>query len=230
MRYKTKTFQLIENYLKTCCDKCFRAHDVYDYIVANEMKVNISTVYRNLEQFVEAGQLIKSNRSGSNFWSRCGFPIICSIHWERDGLFLLQTAVADELCRFVRRDHAVVFGVGAVHGEEIHRAAAVGAELPEDDPSVRFKKPDVAVVKLGAPPEIRRAALFDPRRERIVRDRNGKIGVRALRHGDGVPEHALTALRLFLLSAYRFRTERSRRQKKEKAKVALSVADGGIVW
>lgn len=59
MRYKTKTFQLIENYLKTCCDKCFRAHDVYDYIVANEMKVNISTVYRNLEQFVDAGQLIK---------------------------------------------------------------------------------------------------------------------------------------------------------------------------
>ena len=52
MRYKTKTFQLIENYLKTCCDKCFRAHDVYDYIVANEMKVNISTVYRNLEQFL----------------------------------------------------------------------------------------------------------------------------------------------------------------------------------
>ena len=125
---------------------------------------------------------------------------------------------------------ADIFGVGAVHGEEIHRAAAVGAELPEDDPSVRFKKPDVAVVKLGAPPEIRRAALFDPRRERIVRDRNGKIGVRALRHGDGVPEHALTAFRLFLLSAYRFRTERSRRQKKEKAKVALSVADGGIVW
>ena len=58
MRYKTKTFQLIENYLKTCCDKCFRAHDVYDYIVANEMKVNISTVYRNLEQFVDAGQLM----------------------------------------------------------------------------------------------------------------------------------------------------------------------------
>ena len=57
MRYKTKTFQLIENYLKTRCDKCFRAHDVYDYIVANKMKVNISTVYRNLEQFVEAGQL-----------------------------------------------------------------------------------------------------------------------------------------------------------------------------
>lgn len=62
MRYKTKTFQLIENYLKTCCDKCFRAHDVYDYIVANEMKVNISTVYRNYEQFVDAGQLIKYNR------------------------------------------------------------------------------------------------------------------------------------------------------------------------
>ena len=45
MRYKTKTFQLIENYLKTCCDKCFRAHDVYDYIVANEMKVNISIIH-----------------------------------------------------------------------------------------------------------------------------------------------------------------------------------------
>ena len=57
---------------------------------------------------------------------------------------------------------------------------------------------------------------FDPRRERIVRDRNGKIGVRALRHWDGVPEHALTAFRLIFPSAYRFRTERSRRQKKKK--------------
>ena len=35
----------------------------------------------------EAGQVIKSNRSGSNVWSRCGFPIIYSIHRERDGLF-----------------------------------------------------------------------------------------------------------------------------------------------
>ncbi len=68
MRYKTKTFQLIENYLKTCCDKCFRAHDVYDYIVANKMKVNISTVYRNLEQFVEAGQLIKYKSGNNDVW------------------------------------------------------------------------------------------------------------------------------------------------------------------
>ena len=68
MRYKTKTFQLIENYLKTCCDKCFRAHDVYDYIVANEMKVNISTVYRNLEQFVDAGQLIKYKPGNNDVW------------------------------------------------------------------------------------------------------------------------------------------------------------------
>ena len=68
MRYKTKTFQLIENYLKTCCDKCFRAHDVYDYIVANEMKVNISPVYRNLEQFVDAGQLIKYKSGNNDVW------------------------------------------------------------------------------------------------------------------------------------------------------------------
>ena len=45
MRYKTKTFQLIENYLKTCCDKCFRAHDVYDYIVANEMSKYLNCLY-----------------------------------------------------------------------------------------------------------------------------------------------------------------------------------------
>ena len=123
--------------------------------------------------------------------------------------------------------------ISALLDETLGRAAQIGHPdlwAVTGELSVRFKKPDVAVVKLGAPPEIRRAALFDPRRERIVRDRNGKIGVRALRHGDEVPEHALTALRLFLLSAYRFRTERSRRQKKEKAKVALSVADGGIVW
>ena len=46
----------------------FRAHDVYDYIVANEMKVNISTVYRNLEQFVDAGQLIKYKPGNNDVW------------------------------------------------------------------------------------------------------------------------------------------------------------------
>ena len=59
MRYKTKTFQLIENYLKTCCDKCFRAHDVYDYIVEQGQAVNLSTIYRNLDQFVDEGILTK---------------------------------------------------------------------------------------------------------------------------------------------------------------------------
>ena len=82
----------------------------------------------------------------------------------------------------------------AVNGEKIHRAAAVGAELAENEPSVRFKKADVAVRELGAPPEVRRAALFDPRRERIVRYFEVKEA------------------------------------EKRKAKIALSVADAGIVW
>lgn len=33
MRYKTKVSQLIELYLKDCNDKCFHAHDIYDFIV-----------------------------------------------------------------------------------------------------------------------------------------------------------------------------------------------------
>lgn len=33
-----------------------------------QMKVNISTVYRNLEQFIEAGQLIKYKSGNNDVW------------------------------------------------------------------------------------------------------------------------------------------------------------------
>lgn len=66
--YKTKVSQLIELYLKDCNDKCFHAHDIYDFIVKNNIKVNISTIYRNLDQFVEDGQLIKYKSGNNEVW------------------------------------------------------------------------------------------------------------------------------------------------------------------
>ena len=153
------------------------------------------------------------------------------IYWQGDSLFELQPPVADDLRRFVRRDHAILLRMRAVNGEKIHRAAAVRAELAENDPSVCFEQADIAVRELGAPPEIRRAALSDPRRERIVRDRNGKIGVRALRHGDTIPEHsAHTRLSFDLIPSIAAPGGKVKEAEKRKAKIALSVADAGIVW
>lgn len=59
MKYKTKVSKMINQYLKQCCDQSFTAHQLFDYFETNGANVNLSTVYRNLDQFVEEGLLTK---------------------------------------------------------------------------------------------------------------------------------------------------------------------------
>lgn len=68
MRYKTKVVQLLEDYIQNSHDKCFHAHDAYDYIFQKGIKVNISTIYRNLEQLVEDEKIIKYKSGNNNVW------------------------------------------------------------------------------------------------------------------------------------------------------------------
>lgn len=59
MKYKTKVSKMIEQYIHQCYDQSFSAHHLYEYIVKQGKTVNLSTIYRNLDQFVDEGKLTK---------------------------------------------------------------------------------------------------------------------------------------------------------------------------
>lgn len=59
MKYKTKASKLIKQYTDQYSDQSFTAHHLYEYIVEQGQAVNLSTIYRNLDQFVDEGILTK---------------------------------------------------------------------------------------------------------------------------------------------------------------------------
>ena len=59
MKYKTKASKLIKQYTDQHYDQSFTAHHLYEYIVEQGQAVNLSTIYRNLDQFVDEGILTK---------------------------------------------------------------------------------------------------------------------------------------------------------------------------
>lgn len=59
MKYKTKASKLIKQYTDQRYDQSFTAHHLYEYIVEQGQAVNLSTIYRNLDQFVDEGILTK---------------------------------------------------------------------------------------------------------------------------------------------------------------------------
>ena len=59
MKYKTKASKLIKQYTDQHSDQSFTAHHLYEYIVEQGQAVNLSTIFRNLDQFVDEGILTK---------------------------------------------------------------------------------------------------------------------------------------------------------------------------
>ena len=57
--YKTKSRNLIVEYLKNNSDRRFTARDILDALFEVDPKINKSTIYRNLERLVQDGKLIK---------------------------------------------------------------------------------------------------------------------------------------------------------------------------
>ena len=57
--YQTKGKQRMEAYMKMHAGTAFTAQDLYNYLIANDEKVNLTTVYRNLDKMAEKGILMK---------------------------------------------------------------------------------------------------------------------------------------------------------------------------
>lgn len=57
--YNTKGKDIILSYMQAHADRNFSANDVYQYLQENDTKMNITTVYRNLDRFADMGMLMK---------------------------------------------------------------------------------------------------------------------------------------------------------------------------
>ncbi len=57
--YRTKTTDVIMQFIQQNHEKGFTASELSAYLCAHDVKVNKTTVYRNLDKMTENGQLIK---------------------------------------------------------------------------------------------------------------------------------------------------------------------------
>ncbi len=57
--YHTKTSDLISQFIAQNQEKGFTAGELSDFLRANDVAVNKTTVYRNLDKMTEKGQLVK---------------------------------------------------------------------------------------------------------------------------------------------------------------------------
>lgn len=67
-RYKTKIGKAIDEYLNLQNEKSFCANDVYQYLEDKEIKANLATIYRNLEQLVLEKKLSKFKTANSDMY------------------------------------------------------------------------------------------------------------------------------------------------------------------
>ena len=65
--YNTKGKDIIMAYLKDHADGNFSANDILQYLEEHNSKMNISTVYRNLDKFVDQGMLMKLKNPDDDF-------------------------------------------------------------------------------------------------------------------------------------------------------------------
>ena len=67
-RYKTKIGKAIDEYLNLQNEKSFCANNVYQYLEDKEIKANLATIYRNLEQLVLEKKLSKFKTANSDIY------------------------------------------------------------------------------------------------------------------------------------------------------------------
>ncbi|MCQ2521086.1 MAG: transcriptional repressor [Lachnospiraceae bacterium] len=58
-KYKTRSKQSIETYLKMQTGRSFTARDLYNYLEEKQETMNLTTVYRNLDKLADEGILMK---------------------------------------------------------------------------------------------------------------------------------------------------------------------------
>lgn len=65
--YHTKSKEAIMEYLKTHREHSFSAYDVNEYMRAEGIRVNLTTIYRNLDKLTENGEIMKYKTAEDEF-------------------------------------------------------------------------------------------------------------------------------------------------------------------
>ncbi|MBQ4232689.1 MAG: transcriptional repressor [Lachnospiraceae bacterium] len=80
--YKTKTRQLILDFLNEHTESCFTAADIYKNINESDGSINRATVYRNLDRLCQQGILLKfkDNDSDASLFRYSGDHEHCDSH------------------------------------------------------------------------------------------------------------------------------------------------------
>ncbi|MBO6047407.1 MAG: transcriptional repressor [Erysipelotrichaceae bacterium] len=80
--YRTKNKDFIMNYLESHSDSRVSAQDLYDAMTAQNFKVNLATVYRQLERLSDDGTVlkIKSSADDRHYYQFTGEHDDCSHH------------------------------------------------------------------------------------------------------------------------------------------------------
>ena len=65
--YKTKTKEYILDFLSKHKNKRFSAKEIYDSIVGDDKKINMATIYRNLQALQDDGVLLKHQSSDNDY-------------------------------------------------------------------------------------------------------------------------------------------------------------------
>ena len=68
-KYRTKTSQALNEFLSELEGRCFMAVDVSEYLDKHDIKVNLTTVYRNIDKLVEEGELVRFKATNSDSYS-----------------------------------------------------------------------------------------------------------------------------------------------------------------
>lgn len=80
--YSTRSREYIAEYLKNNSDRILSAHDIYYHLESNDMKVNLATIYRNLDRMTCEGTVIKLKSADNDkaVYQYAGHDNCCNSH------------------------------------------------------------------------------------------------------------------------------------------------------
>ncbi|SFG53694.1 Fur family transcriptional regulator, ferric uptake regulator [Lachnospiraceae bacterium C7] len=124
-KYRTKTSKALDEFVESRQGKCFSAARVSKYLKEQDIEVNLTTVYRNLDKLVDEGRLVRFKATNSDTYSyrendehtHCDehFHMQCKkcgrvIHLEDD----IMKKIATDLC--AKYDFAINYKDSSISG------------------------------------------------------------------------------------------------------------------
>lgn len=111
-KYNTKNKDAIREYLRMHREHSFSAYDVNEYMQENGIRINLATIYRNLDKLTESGEVMKYKTADDGFCRyQCARPYAqCHEHIhmqcrECGRLLHLECDFMEEIARHLYEHH-----------------------------------------------------------------------------------------------------------------------------